>query len=64
MRGLDRRVTALEACGGDLSPAIKLWLGLPLTDAEHTMVAEGRGEPEPCDPATLPKEIKEWLGID
>lgn len=62
MRSLSRRVVMLErGMSGDVAPAVKVWLGWPLSDAERARLDDPRPEIEPTD---LSEEIKEWLGID
>lgn len=63
MRGLSRRLSALEAAKPDvLPPFVKAWLGWPLTDAERARL----DDPvlDDCSTANLPEEVRTWLAID
>lgn len=66
MRSLERRVRAMEARQPvAMSPAVKAWLGQPLTDAE-------RQDMETADPvdlsdintSRLPADVRAWLGLE
>jgi hypothetical protein len=61
MRAVNRRLRALEAAQPSrISPAVKAWLGWPLTDAERARLDDP--VPEPVM-STLPQEVREWLAI-
>lgn len=62
MRGVNRRLRALEAAQPSrISPAVKVWLGWPLTDAERARLDDPVPE---LVMSNLPQEVKEWLAID
>lgn len=63
MKALERRVSAMETGNTDLSPALKQWLGWPLTEAE-LKVLDMPADPKPIDTRGLSKEARAWLGID
>ena len=45
MKGLAKRVDALEGGEVDLSPELKQWLGEPLTEVERLWLADCDAEP-------------------
>lgn len=63
MRSLSNRLGALEAGSPNLSPAVKQWLGQPLTDAEREALNENP-DVQDFDTSTLSMEARTWLGID
>lgn len=66
MIGMKRRLEALEAGkGGPMSPAVKAWLGQPLTAQEQAELDAGRGRnADPVDVTKLSQEMKSWLGLN
>ncbi len=67
MRGLSNRVATLERGRSPaLSPAVKAWLGWPLTDAEQQVLNDGGdlGDTAEIDTSTWSKELKAWLGVE
>ena len=61
MRAVNRRLRALETARPlRLSPAVKAWLGWPLTDEECARLDDPVPEPVMSD---LPQEVREWLAI-
>lgn len=65
MRSLDKRVSVLERGGtSELSPAVKAWLGWPLTEAERAALDDGPVDTDDIDTSKLSKEARAWLGID
>jgi hypothetical protein len=64
MRGLDRRLSVLETgSGDDLSPAVKSWLGGPITEAEQAALNYDVDTGN-IDTSKLSREARAWLGID
>ena len=63
---LGRRVNALEAGQhSELSPAVKQWLGWPLTDAEREALASQPPlDLDAIDTTGLSQEMKAWLGVE
>lgn len=66
MHSMNRRVVALESGRSvELSPAVRAWLGWPVTDAERVAIDRGdydvTGEQ---DTSNWSKEMREWLGAD
>ncbi len=61
MRGVNRRLRALEtAQPSRISPAVKAWLGWPLTNAERARLDDPVPEPVMSN---LPEEVRAWLAI-
>jgi hypothetical protein len=61
MKQIQRKVSALEMCGGvKLSPRAKQWLGWPLSDQERSRLTEPMID---TDPSKLSGEARTWLGI-
>lgn len=64
MKALNRRLEALESAGPDeLHPAIRRWLGMPLTEKEERE-ADAYEPPAEIDTSGLSREAKEWLGVN
>ena len=65
MGNLHRRIASLEASKPvGLSPALKQWLGQPLSDAESAMLDDRAGiEPDfhALDPSGTSPEFQKWL---
>lgn len=67
MRRLKDRIAALEKDEIGLTPAVKAWLGHPLTEAEQRSLDEGAGiDPgfDEYDTGNLSAEMKQWLGVN
>lgn len=66
MTGLARRMAKLEAEGPtDLPPAVKQWLGEPLTLAEQERLDAGMGDhPLTATSPDISHEDRAWLGLD
>lgn len=61
MRRLEHRLRALEtAQPSRICPAVKAWLGWPLTDAERARLDDPVPEPVMSN---LPEEVRTWLAI-
>lgn len=66
MRRLKDRIAALEKDEIGLTPAVKAWLGHPLTEAEQRLLDEGAGiDPgfDEYDTAAMSAGMKAWLGL-
>lgn len=66
MKALHKRIAALENTGpANISPAVKLWLGWPVNDAELQAAHDEAGsEVENIDTSEWTTEVKAWLGLD
>lgn len=67
MPRLKDRIAALEKDEVGLTPAVKAWLGHPLTEAEQRTLDEGAGiDPafDEYDASNLSAEMKQWLGVN
>lgn len=67
MKGLAKRLDALEVGTAGLSPACKAWLGQPLTAAEQEALDAERGagaDRAPIDRTGWSRELKAWLGVE
>jgi hypothetical protein len=64
MKALHRRLEALEGAGsGELHPALRRWLGMPLTEDEQRE-ADAYEPPAVIDTSGWSTEVKEWLGVN
>ena len=63
MRSLMKRVEALEGKAAVVSPAVKRWLGWPLTEAEQVAADAHDTDLSNIDTSNWSQEVKTWLGV-
>lgn len=66
MPRLKDRIAALETDEVGLTPAVKAWLGQPLTEAEQRSRDECAGvDPgfDDYDTSAMSADMKDWLGL-
>jgi hypothetical protein len=64
---MNQRLSRLETATPDLSPAVKQWLGMELTESEQAYLDDGAGIDSDFDAnadySSLSSQARKWLGL-